>query len=751
MDPAFIMPNAVNGFKLDDENFATSFEQSQNFTNGINHDYLELDVLDIPFLPLSPSPDTFAPSSTVSYESGSPDDQDFDPVLKFLNQILMEENMEEKPSMFHDPLALRATEKSLYDVIGQKYPPSPYHAVNFDGQSSDSPDSFFSEYTNSSNGGSSSIDPQWVVDPGDYNYSVEQGHGQPILPGSFLAESSQSLFGTINSSSDNGNTNMSSFGNASLLQNLFSDSESIMQFRRGMEEASKFLPTSNQLIIDLDKYVLPQKSEDITQPAVIKVEKDESDDSLNGLKGRKHHYPEDGDLHDAERSSKQSAIYVEDVELSEMFDRVLLCTDAKGELISCTSEAKLESGSQKMLTQANGSNGGRGRVKKNENKRDSVDLRTLLISCAQSVAADDRRTAYEQLKQICQHASRTGDVYQRLASVFASGLQARLGGTGTELYASLTCRRITAAEKLKAYQVYLSSCPFKKLSIAFANKMIGFVASEATTLHIVDFGILYGFQWPILIQHLSERVGGPPKLRITGIEFPQPGFRPAERVEETGCRLAKYCERFGVPFEYQCIATQNWESIKIEDLKIVSGEMLAVNTLFRFSRLLDETVMVDSPRDAVLNLIRKMKPDIFVNAVTNGSYSAPFFVTRFKEALFHYSALFDMFDATLPRENPHRMDFEQDFYGREVINVISCEGSERVERPETYKQWQVRHMRAGFKPLPLNPELMKKLRHKKAGYHKDFLFDEDGNWMLQGWKGRIICASSCWVPSQESV
>ncbi|KAI3450374.1 hypothetical protein Pfo_007039 [Paulownia fortunei] len=755
MDPRFSeMPNTVNGFKFDDENFLPSYEQSQNLTNGIKHDYLELDVLDIPFLPLSPSPNNFAPSSTVSYEAESPDDQDSDPVLKFLNQILVEENMEEKPSMFHDPLALRAAEKSLYEVIGQKYPPSPYNPVNYGDQSSESPDSFFGssgDYTSSSIARSSSIDPQWIVDPGEYNSSVEQGHLQDYLSNSFLQVSSQSSFGTVNSSYDNANTQMNSIGNTSLLQNLFSDSESILQFKRGMEEASKFLPTSNQLIIDLDKYVLPEKSEDITPAVVIKVEKDEIDDSPNGLKGRKHHYPGDGDSEDVERSSKQSAIYVEDVELSEMFDRVLLCNDVKEEQVCCSGDSKLPSRLEKTSLQAvlpNGSNGGRARAKKNETKGDSVDLRTLLISCAQSVAADDRRTAYEQLKQISQHSSPTGDVCQRLANVFASGLQARLGGTGTELYESLTRRKITAAEKLKAYQVYLSACPFKKLSIFFANKMIGLVASEATTLHIVDFGILYGFQWPILIQQLSERAGGPPKLRITGIEHPQPGFRPAERVEETGCRLAKYCERFGVPFEYQVIATQNWETIKIEDLKIASGEVLAVNCLFRFNRLLDETVLVDSPRDAVLNLIRKMKPDIFVNAVTNGSYSAPFFVTRFREALFHYSALFDMFDATLPRENPQRMDFEQDFYGREVINVIACEGAERVERPETYKRWQVRHLRAGFKPLPLDHEIMKKLRHKATSkYHKDFLFDEDGNWMLQGWKGRIICGSSCWVPS----
>ncbi|KAL0369837.1 UNVERIFIED_CONTAM: Scarecrow-like protein 14 [Sesamum angustifolium] len=520
MDPLYNdMVNTINGMKFADENFLPGYEQSQNLTNGIKHDNWELDDLDIPFLPLSPSPDNFAPSSTMSYETESPDDQDSDPVLKFLNQILVEENMEEKPSMFYDPLALRAAEKSLYEVIGKEYPPSPVQPLSHSDQTSDSPDSFFgtsSEYTNSSTAGSSGIDPQWIVDPGENNTSMEQGCPQDSSSNLVLPVSSQTSFGTVNSSYDNTTTQMNSSENTSLLQNIFNDSESILQFKRGMEEASKFLPTGNQLIIDLDKYVLPQKSEDIIPAVAVKVEKDEIDDSPNGLRGRKHQYPDDTDSEDVERSSKQSAIYVEDVELSEMFDRVLLC-NVKDDSASHSCDAKLPVGVEKTVLPY-GLNDGRTRARKNEEKGDSVDLRTLLISCAQSVAADDRRTAYEQLKQISLHSSPTGDVYQRLANVFASGLQARLGGTGTELYASLTRRKITAAEKLKAYQVYLSACPFKKLSIFFAIKMIVLVAAEASTLHIVDFGILYGFQWPALIQFLSERPGGPPKLRITGIE-----------------------------------------------------------------------------------------------------------------------------------------------------------------------------------------------------------------------------------------
>nr|GMD73364.1 scarecrow-like protein 14 [Ipomoea batatas] len=681
MDPRFTgLPDSVSSFKVEDEFLFSSFQQSQDFPNN----YLDGSLPDFMGVPLiTPSPDSgyFPPPA----ELDSPDDQDADPVLKYLNQILLEENIDEKPSMFHDPIALKAAEKSFYEALA-KGPPSPY-----------------------------------------------QSHGN------YNTESPDSLFGN----SCEPSTSSSTFGssnNANVLANIFTDTESILQFKRGMKEASKFLPASNQLVIDLDQYSLPPKTEELPRDTVIKSENSERDSSHNSSRGKKHHHLED-DGFEEERSSKQSAVYVEE-ELSELFDKVLLCNP--NECVLTTRPPEVDKG-----VPHNVPNSGKSRSKKQGATNEAVDLRTLLISCAQSVAADDRRTANEQLKQIRQHSSPNGDANQRLANVFANGLEARLAGTGTQLYAALAPKRITAFEKLKAYQVYMSACPFKKIAMTFANKMIHKISLGAPTLHVIDFGILYGFQWPILIQHLSSRPGGPPKLRVTGIDLPQPGFRPAEMIEETGRRLGKYCERFGVPFEYNAIATQNWETIKIEDLKLVSGEVVAVNCLYRFKNLLDETVAVDSPRDAVLSLIRKINPSIFVHAVINGSYSAPFFVTRFREALFHFSALFDMFDATIPRDDQHRFHFEQEFYGRETLNVIACEGVERVERAETYKQWQVRTMRAGFKLLPLNPELMTKLREKKAagGYHRDFLFDEDGKWMLQGWKGRIICASACWVPA----
>ncbi|KAF6134460.1 hypothetical protein GIB67_011886 [Kingdonia uniflora] len=73
-------------------------------------------------------------------------------------------------------------------------------------------------------------------------------------------------------------------------------------------------------------------------------------------------------------------------------------------------------------------NGGKSRRKKQSGKREVVDLRTLLIPCAQSVAADDRRSATDLLKLIRQHASPFGDGNQKLAHSFADRLEACLAG-----------------------------------------------------------------------------------------------------------------------------------------------------------------------------------------------------------------------------------------------------------------------------------------------------------------------------------
>ncbi|KAM3209131.1 hypothetical protein ACQJBY_063679 [Aegilops geniculata] len=506
-------------------------------------------------------------------------------------------------------------------------------------------------------------------------------------------------------------------------------------FLKGMEEANKFLPTNNTLL-----EAIPGKERGST------VKKEEAANgtppSGNG-RGRRYRHDEDDLEAETARSSKLMMPDNEETGAREMFDEIMLegyetCMQGIEELrLAMDSEAKKK-------------NGKAARAKKSE----AVDLRTMLIHCAQAVASGDRRGATELLRQIKQHSGPTGDATQRLAHCFAEGLEARLAGTGSQVYQSLVAKRTSVVEFLKAYKLFMAACCFKKANFGFANKTILNAVAGKRRLHIVDFGVQYGLQWPGLMRWLAQRDGGPPEVRITGIDLPQPGFRPARQVEETGRRLSSCARELGVPFKFHGVAAK-WDTVRGEDLRIDPDEVLVVHCQCGLRNLMDDSVAVTtggpSPRDVVLRNIRDMRPDVFVECVANGAYGAPFFVTRFREAMFFYSAHFDILDATIPRDNDERLLIERDLIGRGALNVIACEGADRVERPETYRQWQARNRRAGLRQLPLDPEVVGMVREKvREHYHKDFLVDVDHQWLLQGWKGRVLYALSTWVAEDDS-
>ncbi|XP_075517357.1 scarecrow-like protein 9 isoform X2 [Primulina tabacum] len=665
--------------------------------------------------------------------------------------MLMEEDMEDKTHMLQESLDLQAQEKSFYDVLGKKYPPSPQPESALFSQFGEIPDgnSYVNPHSLShsdSNGNGyliDAVDPRWINAPLYRDTSLVRCHTTDHIPNSSVS-TSNILYNIDDVFSDSPISPLQ-------MREMHSESQSVWNFNKGVEEANKFLPGENKLLISLDvNGFLAQNSIEESVKGVIEVgKKDEVEEcSPSQSKGKKNGHCLDSDFEE-ERNSKLPAICTESDVPMEEFDNVLLISLGEHGEKFAAYRADLQyaatKGTQHNL-KLNGSRGGKSRGKKQSRKKQVVDLRTLLISCAQAVAADEHRNANELLKQIRLHSSPFGDGNQRLAHYFADGLEARLAGTGSQIHKALVNRRTTAADYLKAYYTYLASSPFRKITNFASNKTIMTKSEKATRVHVIDFGILYGFQWPTFIQRIAARKGGPPKVRITGIDFPRPGFRPAERIQETGRRLAHYAEKFNVPFEYNAIA-QKWETIRMEDLKIDKDEFVVVTCLYRGKNLLDESVVAESSRTAVLNLIRKINPSLFIHGVLNGAYSTPFFVTRFREVLFHFSALFDMLESNIPREKQERLLIEKDIFGKEALNVIACEGWERVERPETYKQWQVRDLRAGFMHIPFERDIMKGAIYKvRTCYHKDFVIDEGGHWLLMGWKGRIIYAISCWKP-----
>ncbi|GAA0140029.1 hypothetical protein LIER_01457 [Lithospermum erythrorhizon] len=673
----------------------------------------------------------------------------FDGVFKYIDHMLNEEEeFDYRPFMFHDCLALQAAEKSFYDVLNQENPPPPSSGMrshiptyvsNLDTGTrvriiQESPglvnDSFHGIFRNQD---SYFMDSNNVS--GQYFSNFDQVRSQPLL-GSFSQ-----------------NTNQICYASTSLNAPVYSSID--------------FSTVDKHLADNYQNECLEPFQENLAGAIVSRnnpnnvPSQNMPPGEISFIREKNIHQREDGqnngDNPEGSRSKQLAGCDEESDEEKQKetydYDKALLCPKMNPNFY----KDKSSKGSNEILRNEDqwkdySRSAKRGRPKmsdkKNSNKKEVVDLRELLTKCAQAVTISDGKTTGEILKQIRQHSSACGDATERLAHYFADALEARINSTGAAIYSASATRKVASSSILKAYQAYVTACPFKRMSNIFANKSIARQVGKSPSIHIIDFGISYGFQWPCIIHGLSLRPGGPPRLKITGVDFPEPGFRPAERIKKTGERLASFCQRFDVPFEFNAVA-KSWDLITLEDLKINGDEKTIVNCLYRLRHVADESLTTeDSPRDQVLELVKKINPDFFVHGVLNGTYNAPFFGTRFRQALFHFSSLFDMFETTVPREDQDRLVYEREFFGREIMNIVaSCEGAQRVERPETYKQWQGRIQRAGFKQLPLNREIVKEVIAKVGcSYHRDFLVDEDSDWILQGWKGRVLYAISCWKP-----
>jgi GRAS domain family len=508
------------------------------------------------------------------------------------------------------------------------------------------------------------------------------------------------------------------------------------EFQRGVEEGHKFLPNLKKMSIDLQASKIsvdPMKNCDSN---TLEFRMGETKESGLIWKSKDKRNTNNADLDILEgRNCKILTLSNEETIRDEMFDKVLL---SHGKIYSREDISSLR---ELMKLEANS-------YSENQNQHNHINLWAQLISCAEAVSMNDSKMASELIQQIRKHASPIGDGIQRLACILVDALEARLAGTGSVVYRQFVVRRVSTTDYLKAFHMGIRAAPIKRVSYHFANANILSIAGDASKIHIVDFGITFGFQWPSLIQALARKKDGPPKLRITGIDLPQPGFHPSQRINETGKRLEDYARSFGVPFEYRAIASQ-WESICINDLSINDHEVLIVNSMYKLGRVRDEPLLGRNNPMNKLNLIRDAKPKAFIQGIFNLSFS-PFFITRFRMVLMQYFRFFDMLETLVPRDYRHRQILERDILGPAIFNQIACEGSDLVVRPENYKQWHTRILQTGFEQLPVDPSVVKECTEiVRNGYNKAFFIEEDLNWFLHGWKGNIIYAISLWKPKAE--
>uniref|UniRef100_A0A2N9FGI9 Uncharacterized protein n=1 Tax=Fagus sylvatica TaxID=28930 RepID=A0A2N9FGI9_FAGSY len=254
--------------------------------------------------------------------------------------------------------------------------------------------------------------------------------------------------------------------------------------------------------------------------------------------------------------------------------------------------------------------------------------------------------------------------------------------------------------------VSLRGDPIQRLGCLRANETIAEVMRNEDHIHIIDFQIGQGLQWISLLQTLAARPGGPPHVRITGIDDPVSQFaRGGVGLEAVGARILA-----AIPME---------DYIPIE----FNG-------------------VPDIAQNVTRGMLNVRPGEAFGCKLPSAASTSPGWESRweqsegFEETLDYYLAMFESMDVILPRNNQDRIDVEMHCWGREVASVIAWDGETRLLHHQLFPKWKTILTETGFRQYPLSSNAYSEILSKLSFNSEHYTLVNQNGALLLAWKDR---------------
>jgi len=368
----------------------------------------------------------------------------------------------------------------------------------------------------------------------------------------------------------------------------------------------------------------------------------------------------------------------------------------------------------------------------------------LLYECAIALSEGNEEEGSSMINNLRQMVSVQGEPSQRIAAYMVEGLAARLAESGKSIYKALRCKEPPSSDRLAAMQILFEVCPCFKFGFIAANNAITEAVKDDMNIHIIDFDINQGSQYITLIQILASRSSKPPHVILTGVDDPESVQRPVGGLKNIGQRLEKLAEALGLPFEFRAVASRT-SIVTPSMLNCSPGEALVVNFAFQLHHMPDESVSTVNERDQLLRLVKSLNPKLVTVVEQDVNTNTTPFLPRFVEAYNYYSAVFESLDVTLPRESQDRMNVERQCLARDIVNVVACEGEDRIERYEVAGKWRARMTMAGFSSSPMSTNVTDEIRKLiKVMYCDRYKIKEEMGALHFGWEDKNLIVASAW-------
>ncbi|KAJ9708458.1 hypothetical protein PVL29_000479 [Vitis rotundifolia] len=369
-----------------------------------------------------------------------------------------------------------------------------------------------------------------------------------------------------------------------------------------------------------------------------------------------------------------------------------------------------------------------------DSQETGIRLVHTLMACAEAVQQENLKLAEALVKQIGFLAVSQAGAMRKVATYFAEGLARRI-------YRLYPDKPLDSSFSDILQMHFYETCPYLKFAHFTANQAILEAFEGKKRVHVIDFSMKQGMQWPALMQALALRPGGPPSFRLTGIG--PPSTDNTDHLHEVGWKLAQLAETIHVEFEYRGFVANSLADLDASMLELRDGESVAVNSVFELHSLLARPGGIER----VLSAVKDMKPDIVTIVEQEANHNGPVFLDRFTESLHYYSTLFDSLEGCgVSPVNTQDKLMSEVYLGQQICNVVACEGPERVERHETLAQWRARLGSAGFDPVNLGSNAFKQASMLLALFAggDGYRVEENNGCLMLGWHTRPLIATSAW-------
>ncbi|KAL1830435.1 hypothetical protein ACET3Z_000086 [Daucus carota] len=377
-------------------------------------------------------------------------------------------------------------------------------------------------------------------------------------------------------------------------------------------------------------------------------------------------------------------------------------------------------------------------------EHEGFELISLIVACVEAIAMKDIRRVNYFIAKLGELASPKGSSTSRLSAYFTEALAIRVARMWPLIFHITTPRALNQLDDDNgtALRFLNQISPIPQFIHFTANEILlrGFEGKDM--IHIIDFDIKQGLQWPSFLQSLACRKNCPRHVRISGIG------ESKQDLMETGERLAGFAEALGLPFKFHPVVDR-LEDVRLWMLHVKEGECVAVNCILQLHKMQDDGS--EGVLRNFLGLIRSTNPKTVILAEQEADHNYNTLNSRLCNSLRYYSAIFDSIDDSLPVDSLVRIKIEE-MFGREIRNIIACEGRERLERHETFGTWSKLMRQGGLQCIGITDReliqsqmLLKMYSSDKFQVEKQEL-DHDSEALTLSWLDQPLYTVSAWSP-----